>query len=154
MSREGDEILAAYRAGEPNAVAHVRLRMDDGVTERDIRDWYNQSPKKRTKILDVQVAKAYIYITAKKKWGDEERAIQYTLARVPFLSDASVNDPPPDKSDKDRPLFCCLQPRIDRWLKRMRLMPCTNDELDQRLRAEGHKTINSLIRAEMAAGNL
>jgi hypothetical protein len=81
---------------------------------------------------------------------DNDRANAYAMARVPLLDDSSVHAPPPDLSDPDRPLFCCLQPRIDHWYKHMRLRPCSNDELDRRMEVEGHKTVNSVIRADMA----
>jgi hypothetical protein len=152
--KEGDQILAAYAAGNPRMIAFVTMRLDDGVTEADIRTWYNKPPKKRTKILNTELAAAMIFVAAEKALGDREKAIEYAKTRVPWLTDALVDGPPPDKADLDRPLFCCLQPRIDRWLSRMRLYPCTNDELDQRMASEGHKSVNSLIRAEIAEGNL
>lgn len=134
--------------------ALVNLRLADGATEANIREWYNIRKAKRTRILNTQLASAFIYMTAKDAWGDDDRAIAYAKARVPWLSDHSIDAPPPDESDQDRPLFCCVQPRIDRWMRTMKLGPCTNDELDQRMAAGNHKTINSLIRSEMRAGKL
>ncbi len=152
MMKEGDLILAAFRAGDTRAEALVRLRLADGATEADIRNWYNMSPRKRTKVLNTDLVTAAIFLAAKKTWGDEDLAISYAHARVPLLGDTFVDGPPPDESDPDRQLFCCLQPRVDRWLSHMRLHPCTNDELDQRMESEGHKTVNSVIRADMARG--
>jgi hypothetical protein len=149
--KEGDIILADYRAGDPEAAAFVKLRLDDGATLDDIRSWYNKAPKKRTRLLNTDLASSVIYLQAKEALGDEARAIAYTKSRVPHLSDVSVDGPAPDTSNPDRPLFCCLQPRVDRWFSRMRgLRPCTNDELDQRMAAGGHATVNSLMRADMA----
>ena len=154
MRREGDEILADYRGGIEGAIAFVTLRLGDGATLDDIRHWYNIPTKKRDKILNVRIARSLMFVMAKDKWGDERRAVAYVHSRVPNLSDISIHAPAPDLSDPDRPLFCCLQPRVDRWLHTMHLRPCTDDELDQRLVAKGHKSVNSLIRAEIAAGNL
>ena len=151
--KEGDQIMAMYAQGDPRAVGLVELRHADGATDADIRDWYNKPQKKRTKLLNTDFARAFIYTVAKDKM-DEERAIDYAIARVPFFSDPSINGPEPDYQDPNRPLVCCLQPRVDRWLKGLRLNPCSDDELDQRMQVEGHKTVNSVIRADMAAGRL
>jgi hypothetical protein len=151
--KEGDQIVTGLQAGDPKVVAFVALRQADGATIEDIRQWYNTSPRKRTRLVDsATVARATIYAIATKKWGDQRRAIDYAKARVPTFSDTSVNEPPPDASDPHRPLVCALQPRVDRWLSTMRLRPCADDELDQKL--VGFGTVNSLIRSEIRAGRL
>lgn len=150
--KEGDQILADIAAGNPGAAVFLKMRLDDGATEADIRKWYNISLRKREKILNTNLSRALIYTIALDKWGDKERAKSYSLARVPWLDDTSIHGSPPDLANPDRPLFCCMQPRVDRWFRQLRLRPCTNDELDQRMASEGHKTVNGVIRADMARG--
>jgi len=151
--KEGSLIVSRFQAGDPSSIGFVHLRAVDGITVEDIRHWYNISFRKRERLLEsCNVASVMIYQIAKHQWGDHQRAVNYAKARVPYFSDASVNDPPPDLFDPHRPIFCALQPRVDRWLRGMRLAPCTNDWLDQQLVRFG--TVNSLIRAEVQAGHL
>jgi uncharacterized membrane protein len=62
------------------------MRLDDGATEADIRNWYNISLRRRTKILNAVPARVLIFTVANKamerrREGDRFRDETCAVAR-------------------------------------------------------------------------
>jgi hypothetical protein len=153
QKKRGDWLIAQFEAGNPEVVESIQKRMEDGVTEEDIRRWYNTPDFKVERIeRDLLLTKRLLFASENERTGDENAAIDYAQRAVPFLG--APDEPDGIHEGEDRPLRCELINRIYDWVRQQGLDPKDPRAwMTLRLRPD-YPTVNSLIRAEMRAGRL
>jgi hypothetical protein len=142
----GDFILQRAEEGNPKYEEMVRKAREEGATEEDIRSWWNRSDlhRRMTKWAEEVAVRRPMYETAREHGLSREEAADKVRQFFPVYGD------PEDESEhtgRDRPLPYELHDRVEHYRR-------THDLMQVRRKLQQHSSYNSLIRAEIEAGNL
>jgi hypothetical protein len=144
--RRGDAVLAAL--SDPNdseAAARLQYLRSEGVTDGDIRTWWNLSDKVQRKCREAdQLSRMMLYLHRKDQGDNEREAAGYALLHFPVYGEYEDTREGVLLGEEDRPLPPELADRVSRWS--MRVGPGA---------ANGaYSSMNARIRAEVRAGRL
>ena len=141
----GDIILSKEK--ENPAFMNINLKREDGVTNEDIRWFWNLPPLEKGML---EAFDEWIRLTAFATHKDQGMSSDKSAERVRKFHPI-FGDPKDTKhtSGDDRPLPVELKDRINKWV----ITKMSNPE-EHKKRMEEYSTMNAFIRAEIGAGNI
>ncbi len=140
----GDRALAR-KDTDPESRALYQLCQAEGVTDEDIRSYYNMSSiEEHMLFVQDEIARTSVIAYHADQGRTEEEQLDITRKALPIYGDT---DETPDLRGDDRP----LRPEL-----RFRVMTLVEEGManpeDFRRRVESHSSFNAFVRAEMRAG--
>ncbi|HUU96064.1 MAG TPA: hypothetical protein VM487_10015 [Phycisphaerae bacterium] len=147
VSSQGEDYLARA-ASDPEFGARLAVKRKDGVTDEDIRWWWNMDGLERCMMcVSDENSRMALFMSSKQEAGLTAQEAGAKVNRyLPLYGDMSR---PTDPQGDDRPLPFELKDRINKW--RMKKM---GDPEGLSRQLDSVSSFNALVRKEIRAGNL
>jgi len=145
----GDYILEKEKKGEKLSLnLNLNKIRSEGVTDEDIRNWYNIIDiKRKAMIKEDEFFRFKAFVNFRKKGMTEDEAMRETRKINPFYGDP---DDETNMSGEDRPLPYELKLRVNDYDEKMR----NNNPESYKKKMEQFTSYNALIRKELESGNI
>ena len=148
------DILLKLETTHDEVSQRFSVRRQDGVTDDDIRFWWDLHPLDRGARIEFdQFCRSSFYISCRKKGMNEDQAGLEVWKAFPmyrYVDDTQEARAHMGLSDEDRPLPFELKDRVNRYLERAGLR---SPEAFKR-KANQYTSFNALVRAEIRANRL
>jgi len=137
------DLLLQHEADNPEIRDRLGAVRNEGVTEHDIRDWWNRPPLERALLeLSDEGSRMTAFISVLQRGGSPEEAGAAAARTNPVYGDPIPNGGP------DGPIPWELRSRITDWTER-------NSAAGPRaIRSSDFSSFNALVRNQIAAGRL
>ena len=154
------DLLLQNEATAPNIKAKLDKVRREGVTDEDIRVWWNlHDLERRFMLMQDDVSRGASWVHYLDEVGDAKMAAMSPAERAVVMDEAAAQtrkyfpfwgdpDDCTHVSGDDRPLPHELKFRINLWIQRKQSDPTFKEELER------STTFNALVRKEIAKGNL
>jgi hypothetical protein len=149
----GDRLMDLYANGDPGIRRIWDLRLAEGLTLEDLRQFYNEVPADGIEIMNRQdnLFRAAVWKSLVEDKGMTESEATYEAKRcMAWFGSPDPSAPPSGLEGEDRPLPHELKLRVNAWLIRQAVTP--GQTIDYRSR--GFTSVNAMIRAELRDGSL
>lgn len=141
----GDHLLE-QEDRDPELQARLAGRRGEGVTDDDVRVWWNLPDVERRLIVEIDAMwRLGVFAEAVRRGKTPQEALDFVRKHFPMFGSPQEA---PDRGD-DRPLPIELKPRVNAWTERQR------DALDGlRARIAAASSFNAVVRDELRAGRM
>lgn len=145
----GDYILEKEKNGEKlNLNLNLNMKRSEGVTDEDIRNWYNiVDIERKAMIKEDELFRFVTFVGFIKKGMNKDKATRETRKIHPFYGDPNDET---HVSGKDRPLPYELKLRVNNYDEKMR----DNNPEKYKKRMERFTSYNTFIRKELELENI
>ncbi len=148
LPRDYGEILLAGEGTDPQIQARLAIKRAEGVTDTDIRWWWNLNYIERRLMLKIDnLSRMAIFIQELETGRTPEDATRHIWKYFPNYG--NENEVSAGEGN-DRPIPYELKDRVNTWLEKQRLENASllKERLDQT------SSFNAVVRAENRAGRL